>query len=286
MFLNDILQKYDFHPWKLLVENVFWYNSKMLNIDFMQTKKIGIIVSLIIGIAIVGIMTVIVSSSQNDTDIYAVNPDTLGVLLQNKEHVLSIDIRSAEQYQSGHLYGASHDVLDSTTMEKRVKTIQSKLPEIASTYNFVLIDDDGTQAKQTAQTMTEMGIHTFYLKGGMNNLSENIVSSSQTVVDSKELMSRLAADEDLYLLDVRQPDELLESRISGSVNIPLVEIFQPNGMNGIPTDKPVVVICGSGNRATIASYMLAQEGIDFQILEGGMKSWNSQIQENTGMQTP
>lgn len=249
----------------------------------MQTKKIGIIVSLIIGIVIVGAITVVTSSTQNNADIYAVNPDTLDVLLQNKEHVLVVDIRSAEQYQSGHLYGASHDVLDSTTMEKRVKTIQNRLPEVTSAYNFVLIDDDGTQAKQAAQTMTEMGIHTFYLKGGMSNISENLVSSSQTVVNSEELMNRLADDEDLYLLDVRQPDELLKSKIDGSMNIPLAEIFQPNGMEGIPTDKPVVVICGSGNRATIASYALAQEGIDFQILEGGINSWNSQIQENMGM---
>jgi rhodanese-related sulfurtransferase len=249
----------------------------------MQTKNIGIIVSLIIGIAIVGAITVVTSSTQNNADIYAVNLDTLDVLLQNKEHVLVVDIRSAKQYQSGHLYGASHDVLDSAIMEKRVKTIQSRLPEVTSTYNFVLIDDDGTQAKQAAQTMTEMGIHTFYLKGGMSNISENIVSSSQTVVDSKELMDRLVADEDLYLLDVRQPDELLKSKIDGSVNIPLADIFQSNGMDGIPTDKPVIVICGSGNRATIASYALVQEGIDFRILEGGINSWNSQVQENMGM---
>ena len=85
------------------------------------------------------------------------------------------------------------------------------------------------------------------------------------------------------MLDVREPDELLESKIDGAVNIPLSEIFQPNGMNEIPTDKPVIVICGSGNRATIATYALAQEGVDFQVLEGGMKAWNSQIEEQSGM---
>ena len=245
----------------------------------MQTKNVGIIASIIIGIVIVGTMTAVTNSTQNSSDIYAVNPDTLDVLLQNKEHVLVVDIRSAEQYQSEHLYGASHDVLDSTTMEKRVKTIQSRLPEVTSTYNFVLIDDDGTQAKQASQTMTEMGLHTFYLKGGMSNLSENLVTSSQTVIDSEELMLKITANEDLYLLDVREPDELLESKIKGVVNIPLEDIFQPNGMNDIPTDKSVVVICGSGNRATIATYALAQEGIEFQVLEGGMKAWNSYIQE-------
>jgi rhodanese-related sulfurtransferase len=141
------------------------------------------------------------------------------------------------------------------------------------------VDNDGINAQQVAQSMNGMGIQTFYLDGGMSNLSENLVTSSQTVIDSKELMKRIESNEDMYLLDVRQPDELLESKIDGVVNIPLAEIFQPNGMKGIPTDKPVVVICGSGNRATIASYALAQEGINFQVLEGGMASWNDQIQE-------
>ena len=250
----------------------------------MKPKNIGIITSIIIGVAVISTILVGTNTTQTDIDKYAVNVDTVKVLLQNSERVLVVDIRTAEEYQSGHLFGASHDVLDSATLEKRVKTIQSRLPDVASTYNLVLIDEDGTQAKKAALTMTEMGIQTFYIDGGMNNLSENLVSSSKTVIDSEELMERLASDEDLYLLDVRQPDELLESKIGGSINVPLAEIFQPNGMDGIPTDKPVVIICGSGNRATIASYALAQEGIDFQILEGGINAWNTQIQ--SGMQIP
>ena len=85
------------------------------------------------------------------------------------------------------------------------------------------------------------------------------------------------------MLDVRQPDELLESKIDDAVKIFLAQIFEPNGMNEIPTDKPVVVICSSGNRATIATYAFAQECVNFQVLEGGMKTWNEKIQEQTGM---
>lgn len=244
----------------------------------MKSKNIGIAASIIVGIAVIGAITVEQNTTQHSSDIHAVNFETLDVLLENKEHVLVVDIRTAEEYQSGHLKGASHDVLDSATLEKRAKTIQNRIPDVASQYNFVLIDNDGSDAKQTAQTMNDLGIQTFYLDGGMNTVSENLVSRSQTVIDSKELMQKIDANEDLYLLDVRQPDELLESKIDGSINIPMAEIFQPNGMDLIPTDKPVVIICGSGNRATIATYALAQEGIDFQVLEGGMNAWNSEIQ--------
>jgi len=249
----------------------------------MQTKNIGIIASIIVGIAVIGAIVLGTNAVEETVDKFAVSADTVDVLLQNKEHVFVVDIRTTEQYQSGHIDGASHDVLDSATLEKRVKTIQNRLPEVASTYNLVLVDDDGTQAKQSAQSMTEMGIQTFYLDGGMSSLDEDLVSSSQTVIDSEELMQKLEANEDIFLLDVREPDELLESKIDGVVNIPLAEIFQPGGMDNIPTDKPVVIICGSGNRATIATYALAQEGVDFQVLEGGMKAWNPMIQAQSGM---
>jgi len=79
---------------------------------------------------------------------YAVNSETLDVLLEKKEHVLVADIITVREYQSGHLIGASHDVLDSTTLEKRVPTIQNLLPDVASRYNFVLIDNDGSGAKK------------------------------------------------------------------------------------------------------------------------------------------
>lgn len=241
----------------------------------MQIKNVGIIAGIAVVITIAGVLAIGTNTEQDIVDKLAVDYDTVGVLLDNNMHVLVVDIRSAEQYQKGHLDGSSYDKLDSATLEKRVKTIQNRLPEVASNYNFVLVDDDGTEAKKAAQTMTQMGIQTFYLDGGINSISENLESSSYPVITSQELSEKLATNEDIYLLDVREPDELLKSKIDSSVNIPLAEIFKPNQIDEIPTDKPVVVICGSGNRATIASYALAQEDVDFQILEGGIKAWDS-----------
>ena len=246
----------------------------------MKVKAVGLTASAIMIVVIIG---GIVTLGQTNTftltlDKYAVSSQDIFTKLQNNESVLVVDIRTVEQFQEGHLDGASHDnYINSATLEKRVTTIQKRLPDVASTYSLILVDDDGTRVKQAAQSMTDMGIQTYYLEKGMDNLSENLVPHSQTKISSEELKQRMDANEDLYLLDVREPDELFESKIDGVVNITLAEIFQPNSMNDIPTDKPVIVICGSGNRATIATYALAQENIDFQVLEGGMKTWNSQI---------
>ena len=241
----------------------------------METKTIGIVACIAAIIGVIGAITVSTNDSNYDADKLAVDYETVNVLLKNNERVFVVDIRSAEQYQAGHIDGASHDVLDTETLDKRVKTLQNRLPEIVSAYNFVLVDNTGIEAKKAAQTMNEMGIQTFYLDGGIENLSEVLESSPQTIITSQELSEKLASGEDLFLLDVREPDELLKSKIDGSVNIPLADIFQPNVMDEIPKDKPVVVICGSGNRATIATYAMAQEDIDFQVLEGGMNAWNS-----------
>ncbi len=243
----------------------------------MQIKKIRIIISIVIGIAVISILG---QYSQEDVDIYAIDQKTIFLQLQNNEPVLAVDIRTAEQYMAGHLDGASHDnFTDSATLEKRIATIQKLLPDVASSHHIVLIDDDGTKAKQIAQTITKMGIQTFYLKGGMNDLSETTMSRSPIKINSEELMEKITANEELYLLDVRQPDELLKFKIEDVVNIPLAQIFESNRIDEIPTDKPVIVICGSGNRATIASYALAQNNIEFQILEGGMNSWNSSLKQ-------
>lgn len=247
----------------------------------MQIKIIGIAVLVVMaGITIIGASYLIQDDSDDRFDKYAIAQDTLSAKLQNNEPILVVDIRTAEQYVEGHVNGASHDnYLDKSTLEKRVKTIQNLLPDVASQYNLVLVDEDGTKAKHVAQTITEMGIQTTYLSGGMDNLSESTVSGSQTVIDSTELLQRITSNDDLFLLDVREPDELLTSKIDSVVNIPLAQIFEPNGLDSIPTDKPVVVICGSGNRATIATYALAQNNINFQVLEGGMKAWNSHIEQ-------
>ena len=83
-------------------------------------------------------------------------------------------------------------------------------------------------------------------------------------LDSFNLM--LAEDEEVFILDVRQPDELLANGwIEGAVNIPLRELGE--NIDLLPSfDTTIVSYCGSGWRCTIA--LTALEGMGWENVLG------------------
>jgi hydroxyacylglutathione hydrolase len=62
------------------------------------------------------------------------------------------------------------------------------------------------------------------------------------------------------IVDVREKDERDEGYIPGSPDL--------------PTDRPIVTICGSGPRAAIAASILRAKGLDARpVVGGGMDDW-------------
>ena len=89
--------------------------------------------------------------------------------------------------------------------------------------------------------------------------------------DAVELKARLDSGADLYLLDVRRPEELAEhGAIEGYVNIPIDEL--EGRLSEIPKDKKVITYCMRGGRASRAAKMLAEAG-HAGIQYGGITEW-------------
>ena len=237
---------------------------------------------IVIGVAVISVIAGILIGTTMNSDIssldstFAYDADAVYEKLQKNE-IFVVDIRNESEYSNGHIPGSSIDYLHGDTLEKRISTIQKKLPDFTSDKQLVLVDNDGVHAKHVAKIMSDAGIDTYFLKNGLDDWDKELIPTSSKIINSKELSLKIN-NEELYLLDVREPAELEITKIESSVNIPLSEIFEINGMDAIPTDKPVIVICGSGNRATIATYALAQNEIDFQVLEGGIKAWDAYME--------
>lgn len=76
------------------------------------------------------------------------------------------------------------------------------------------------------------------------------------------------------LVDVRTPEEFSAGYIPGAININLQELQQK--LSRIPTDKPVIVYCRSGNRSAFAANILKQAGYTEVYDLGGIIEWARQ----------
>jgi NADPH-dependent 2,4-dienoyl-CoA reductase/sulfur reductase-like enzyme/rhodanese-related sulfurtransferase len=73
-----------------------------------------------------------------------------------------------------------------------------------------------------------------------------------------------------FLLDVRQPVELVVESVPGATNIPLPELRAR--LSELPKDREILVICRSAQRAYYATRILLQNGFKARTLSGGMLS--------------
>lgn len=78
------------------------------------------------------------------------------------------------------------------------------------------------------------------------------------------------------LIDIREPEELLvDETIPGSKNIPMGKIFTAVADGLLTKEKPIVVFCRSGKRASIVERELSAMGFDIQALEGGLQAFRN-----------
>lgn len=73
------------------------------------------------------------------------------------------------------------------------------------------------------------------------------------------------------LIDVRQPYEFEEARVSGAVLVPLATV--PDNVDAFRGDGPVYVICKTGARSARACEFLAAHGIEAVNVAGGTLAW-------------
>ena len=71
-----------------------------------------------------------------------------------------------------------------------------------------------------------------------------------------------------FLLDVRQPVELVVESVPGALNIPLPELR--GRLDELPRDREIHIICRSGQRAYYATSILLQNGFKAKNISGGM----------------
>ncbi|WP_127587605.1 rhodanese-like domain-containing protein [Paenibacillus koleovorans] len=101
------------------------------------------------------------------------------------------------------------------------------------------------------------------------------MSNGYEWISPQEIRERLAKNEKLNMIDVREDDEVAAGMIPGAKHIRLSEI--PDRYEEIEQTGEIILICRSGNRSGRACQYLASLGIPgLKNMSGGMLEWDDQ----------
>lgn len=101
------------------------------------------------------------------------------------------------------------------------------------------------------------------------------MSSARTIAP-RDLARRLAAGEDLVLLDVREPEELAICRLPNAISMPMGEV--PRRLGELERSATIVCICHHGIRSANVAGLLARAGFSSVLnLAGGVERWALEV---------
>ncbi|WP_435923858.1 rhodanese-like domain-containing protein [Paenibacillus sp. DYY-L-2] len=94
-------------------------------------------------------------------------------------------------------------------------------------------------------------------------------------ISAQELAERLERGEELYIVDVREPQEWEEGHIPGAKHIPLGQL--PERFRELEEDREWFVVCRSGGRSGLACELLSEYGYNAVNMTGGLLAWRGKL---------
>jgi hydroxyacylglutathione hydrolase len=170
-----------------------------------------------------------------------------------------LDVRDAESFAAAHLPGAVNVELNASSFATRSAFVLGDGPVVIQAAS----DDQAAEAARGLRSVGVMNLAGYVVDPpGMDARLDPI-----GIDELEELVARDAVE----VLDVRETDERDAGYIAGSRHIPYRLL--PALSDGVG-DKPVVTICTTGARASIAASVLAARGIEARpVIDGGMPDW-------------
>lgn len=128
-------------------------------------KNKNIIFAIVIIILIIAVVIVMSLSGTNKSVIQSPNSEEISEIIQDKS-VIIIDVRTAEEYKTGHVEGAiniPYDEIENEVNYDKDKTI-------------AVYCRTGVRSSETAKTLEKMGYTKIYDLGGLENFNVELTT--------------------------------------------------------------------------------------------------------------
>ncbi len=83
---------------------------------------------------------------------------------------------------------------------------------------------------------------------------------------------KMARRRDVYLVDIRDPEDYQEFHVDGAHNLPYDEIGR--WRNTLPKNKKIILYCEHGSTSMMAAKQLVRMGYEIYTLVGGINALN------------
>jgi rhodanese-related sulfurtransferase len=99
-------------------------------------------------------------------------------------------------------------------------------------------------------------------------------------IEPPELKARLDRGERVFILDVREPEEIALAPFPGATHIAMGDV--PARLQELDPDRETVVVCHHGIRsAQVATYLLRMGFEQVKNLAGGIDAWSETADPST-----
>lgn len=185
-----------------------------------------------------------------------------------KGSYLFLDIRRPEEFALGHF----QDAINVPFSPSFSQWAGVALPEDRQ---IVIISDNPANVPEAVQALRLIGVDDivgFVNFRDWSNANKEEMLTTSCLIDAKELHAKL---QEYHILDVRTQAEWNAGHIASAHHLELTKA--PEALERQPKDKPIAVICHSGNRASIIASLLMRDGRKnvFNV-RGGMQAWTKE----------
>jgi glyoxylase-like metal-dependent hydrolase (beta-lactamase superfamily II)/rhodanese-related sulfurtransferase len=140
-----------------------------------------------------------------------------------------------------------------------------------------LVTEDGISPEEVAVWLHRVGVDRIkgVLDGGLFAWARTGLPTAHVPqISSQELHEKVSGSKKLALLDVRSPREYETHHIRGAVNIPAPDLRERHAE--LHPEAPIVVICSTGHRSSLAASLLLRQGFMNVInAAGGMTGYGA-----------
>jgi glyoxylase-like metal-dependent hydrolase (beta-lactamase superfamily II)/rhodanese-related sulfurtransferase len=183
---------------------------------------------------------------------------------------LVVDVRSNTLYGAGHVPGSINIGLGGQFASWAGSLIPMDTP-------IILVVEEKEGINEAVTRLARAGHESVigYLDGGIYAWTKSGHDTGETPqITIDQLKEKMEEEGDLQIIDVRRKGEYDAGHVPGAKNIPLGELKR--NLDKIDKQRPTAIICASGYRSSISTYILKDSGVTYVYNTiGGTNAWRT-----------